>query len=280
MGGGDVLQKLSSEQNLLLGITTGAASKCINYPLLVAKNRTQQGLPMIFNPKLVYRGLPIGLVNIGGTTGCQFFFTGVFMKLLCTEGEVTGVQQTAAALLGGVTSGIPCSLWELTMIQQQRFGGSVYSVPRRLIEDYGVTSLGRGVVMSCVRESLFTGAMLAMCPLLQREIVNRCPSVPNDMALGAGALCSAFCAATATHPADTIKTCMQGDCGREKYTGILSTGMKLTEEYGMAKGLFKGLTYRIGLIATTFFLVNKFKVLFAPNMFPSLAESGNAEKDK
>ena len=37
----------------------------------------------------------------------------------------------------------------------------------------------------------------------------------------------------------------------------------------MARGLFKGLAYRIVLIATTFFLVNKFKDGLAPIMFPA-----------
>ena len=43
-------------------------------------------------------------------------------------------------------------------------------------------------------------------------------------------------------------------------------------EYGLARGLFKGLAYRIVLIATTFFLVNKFKDGLAPMMFPAKME--------
>jgi hypothetical protein len=50
--------------------------------------------------------------------------------------------------LGGVCSGIPGSVWELVMIQQQRFGGSLVGTPARLVADYGVTSLGRGITMT------------------------------------------------------------------------------------------------------------------------------------
>ena len=67
---------------------------------------------------------------------------------------------------------------------------------------------------------------------------------------------------------DTIKTCMQGDLGGAKYTDITSTGRLLASEYGVVQGLFKGLTYRIALISTTFFLVNTFKQRMVPIMFP------------
>lgn len=67
---------------------------------------------------------------------------------------------------------------------------------------------------------------------------------------------------------DHTQTCMQGDCEGKKYKGIVHTGRALVTEYGVRQGLFKGLSWRIGLISTTFFLVNKFKVGLAPLMFP------------
>ena len=70
-------------------------------------------------------------------------------------------------------------------------------------------------------------------------------------------------------PNGHYKTCMQGDVARKKYKGIVQTGQLLTQEYGVAQGLFKGLMWRIALIATTFFLVNKIKETVAPVMFPS-----------
>ena len=76
---------------------------------------------------------------------------------------------------------------------------------------------------------------------------------------------------------DTIKTCMQGDLGGVKYKGIMETGSLLAEEYGVVQGLFKGLTYRIALISTTFFLVNTFKGKLVPFLFPH-AVAGESEK--
>jgi len=273
MGGdGDVLQKLSGLESTCLGVLAGMGSKLINYPLLANKNFAQQGLPLTMNPSVVYRGLPVGLMNIGGTTGVQFFFTGFFQKVLCPQGEISSAQQSAAALMGGAVSGIPCAVWELTMIQQQRFGGSVVSVPQRIIKDHGLLSLNRGMMLTMARESIFTGAMLAMCPILQKEIVNRNPTVDPNIALAAGALTASLCGATLTHPVDTIKTCMQGDIAKEKYTSILQSGNYLKDQYGLAAGLFKGLSWRVALITTTFFLVNAFKQQLAPICFPDKAK--------
>ena len=61
---------------------------------------------------------------------------------------------------------------------------------------------------------------------------------------------------------------MQGDLERKKYTNVPNTARSLAAEYGVAKGLFKGLSWRIGLITTTFFLVNMLKSELAPVMFP------------
>lgn len=68
--------------SISLGMSAGVCCKAINYPLLVFKNNTQQGLPLSFNPRIVYRGLPMACLNLGGTTGIQFWFTGFFQKFL------------------------------------------------------------------------------------------------------------------------------------------------------------------------------------------------------
>ena len=82
MGGGSDLKRLSGNQNLLLGMVSGCGSKMINYPLLVWKNASQQGLKIEMNPKKLYRGLPVGMLNLGGTTAVQFWATGFFQKLI------------------------------------------------------------------------------------------------------------------------------------------------------------------------------------------------------
>jgi len=129
----------------------------------------------------------------------------------------------------------------------------------------------RGVTTTCGREAMFTMAMLGITPAIQHNLVTGPYKLDKNSALAAGALTGACFAATLTHPLDTIKTCMQGDLGQVKYTDVLSTGRSLAAEYGVVQGLFKGLHFRIGLISTTFFLVNYFKQKTVPLLFPHAA---------
>jgi len=71
MGGGSDLGVLSPVENCVLGITAGMACKLTNYPLLSWKNTVQQGLPLSMNPAIVYRGLVMAMLNLGGSTGVQ-----------------------------------------------------------------------------------------------------------------------------------------------------------------------------------------------------------------
>jgi len=269
MGGGSDLQRLNARENLALGLLSGCGSKMVNYPLLNWKNCMQQSLPLSFSPKLVYRGLPMAMINFGGTTGVQFSFTAAFQKKIAggSNRALTPREEMSGAFLGGFFSGVACSIWELTMIQQQRFGGSLLSAPLNLVQRYGMSSLTRGMVPSMGRESLFSMAMLGICPVLQRELMHRY-SLEENTALAAGALTSSVFAATLTHPLDTVKTCMQGDVAQQRYTSMRGTAALIAAEHGVAKGLFKGLSFRIALISTAFFLVNQWKQVLAPVLFP------------
>lgn len=271
MGGGSDLQRLSGGENCVLGMVTGVMSKACNYPFLVWKNTVQQGLPISLDPRVVYRGLPMACLNLGGTNAVQFGATGFFQKLLATAGTSSDSVQLGGSFLGGLASGVPCSIWELCMIQQQRFGGTIFGTPKQFIAEYGPSSLTRGVTMTMGREAMFTMAMLGITPLIQQRLVEK-SGMEKNTALAAGALTGACFAGTVTHPMDTIKTCMQGDLGQRKYSDIMSTGRLLAQEYGVVQGLFKGLSYRIALISTTFFLVNRFKQVVVPLLFPHAIE--------
>ena len=175
--------------------------------------------------------------------------TGFFQRALGSVASKDDAEM-GGAFLGGLASGVPCSVWELTMIQQQRFGGSILGTPTGILRNFGGAGLLRGLTMTLGRESLFTMAMLGVTPQIQRKLVDS-SGMDKQVALAAGALTGAFFSATVTHPMDTIKTCLQGDLERTKYGGVLDTGKSLAAEYGVVQGLFKGLSFRISLIATT-----------------------------
>ena len=257
-------------------MVTGVMSKCCNYPCLVWKNTLQQGLALnttwttskgAFSAIKVYRGLPMACLNLGGTNAVQFGTTGFFQKILAKQSNDKDAVLVGGAFLGGLASGVPCSLWELCMIQQQRFGGSTLGTPARIVAEHGASSLGRGITSTMGREAMFTMSMLGITPLIQEKLV-KSSGMEKNVALAAGSLTGALLAGVVTHPMDTIKTCMQGDLGRTKYKGIMQTGEILIAESGVAQGLFKGLFWRVALISTTFFLVNTFKQQTVPLLFP------------
>jgi len=270
MGVGNELESLSERQNLLLGLAAGVSTKVINYPLLNIKNHVQQSLPIPTSPAVLYRGLPMACANLGGTTAVQFGATGTFQRYFL-QGATTKDQQSrarlAGAFAGGVLSAIPCSVWELTMIQQQRFGGSLFATPPALVQKYGAGILRRGMSMTIGRESIYNMSMLGITPEIQSRVVAWAGEGSTNIALGAGALLGATFACVVTHPCDVLKTCLQGDCAREKYTNLADSARLIINRDGLLKGMYRGLTWRIGLISTTFFLVNFFKTLYVPIMF-------------
>lgn len=269
--GGDELQRLTSIENLNLGMVAGMACKAINYPLLHWKNKAQQSKPISFNPTVVYRGLPMAMVNLGGTTAVQFGLTGFFQKLFAGESngkKLPREMEMLSAFLGGFISGIPCGMWELTMVQQQGKGGSIIGTPARIIKAYGAPMMLRGVTMTMGRESLYNMGMLGITPIVQRMLIEDY-KIETSVALAAGSLIGAVTSVMITHPMDTIKTCMQGDIERETYGTVTETAQVLIRDKGgIVQGLFKGVAWRIALISTTFFLVNKLKLGLAPIMFP------------
>ena len=110
MGGGSDLQRLSGGENCVLGMATGVMGKACNYPFLVWKNTVQQGLKISLDPRIVYRGLPMACLNLGGTNAVQFGGTGVFQRLLATTGSSQDTINVGGAFLGGAASGLPCIL--------------------------------------------------------------------------------------------------------------------------------------------------------------------------
>merc|ERR1712203_134899 len=89
------------------------------------------------------------------------------------------------------------------------------------------------------------------------------PSIGSFLgATSAGLLCGAL-----TQPLDTVKTCMQGDIQKSKYTTFTGTCKQLYKEQGSIRALYRGYWWRSSNIVLDFILLNYFMELFAPVMF-------------
>jgi hypothetical protein len=96
--------------------------------------------------------------NMSVLTGIQFPLFGLISNIF-TAGEkrkLTAGEQISAGFLGGFVSGVACAPMELVLIQQQKFGGSVFSTPKRLMQQGGARGLFRGFLTASGREGLFT----------------------------------------------------------------------------------------------------------------------------
>ena len=179
--------------------------------MLYCKNATQQGLPIFVSPLTYYRGLTMSITNMAVLSAIQFpltgiaqgFFTGGVARKLRPE------EAVGAGFIGGFLSGVACAPMELLLIQQQRFGTSLFETPARIVAATGATGLFRGFFMSCGREGLFTAGYMGIAP----SIGNALKEQGHDpyVAKMGGSVASGIIAASSSHPFETIKMCMQGD---------------------------------------------------------------------
>merc|ERR1719394_386131 len=192
------------------------------------------------NPRVLYRGLTVSALNMGGLTGIQFWLSGFFQQkfLAGQTRKLSSSEEIASGFLGGFISGLPCCVWELLMIQQQRFGGTLASTPGRIMKLKGGGVLLRGLTTAAGREGIFTMGYLGIAPVVQR-ILRENQGWGNYSAGFGGAIIAGVFASAVTHPLDTIKTCMQGDIEREKYTDVKNSYKTIVAEGGSV-ALFKG----------------------------------------
>lgn len=196
------------------------------------------------NPLILYRGVSASILNMSILTGIQFPLTGAISRVV-TGGEdrpLSSIEKVASGFCGGVISGFVCAPMELVMIQQQRFGSTLPGTAKRIVSDFGVGTLFRGLSASCGREGLFCAGYLGAGPVFAQYLRDR-ELADGQAADFAGATGAGMIAATLSHPLDTMKTCMQGDLERKVYTDQAGTFRTLLDRGGYG-AFFKGWSLR------------------------------------
>ena len=247
-----VLQRLTDAQNALLGVAAGAIEAASTQPLTYTKNCIQQKVKVSLDPRIMYRGTPASMLADGTLIGAQFWVCGFLQKLIVKGNprDLTFAEEVGSAYLAGFASGVPCTILELTMIQQQRFGGTLPGTLRRLYERNGLSGLFRGFIPASQREAFFAVGYLGLSPRVERV----CDSLDMSPTAGvaAGSIASGVLCAALTHPFDTCKSIIQGDleCG-----GLSATARALYAENGV-RGFFRGYPARAAMICCCFFIFN------------------------
>mmetsp|Transcript_4155 Transcript_4155/g.13011 ORF Transcript_4155/g.13011 Transcript_4155/m.13011 type:complete len:284 (+) Transcript_4155:449-1300(+) len=260
-----VLQRLGDVQNLVLGLAAGAIEAAATQPLTYAKNCLQQRVAVSLNPRVVYRGTPASMLSDGSLIGTQFWACGVLQKWLVGDGyrELTFAEEVGSAYAAGFASGVPCSVFELCMIQQQRFGGHAAATLRSTVSGAcGPLGLFRGFVPSSQREAFFAVGYLGLSPRIQRV----CDGFDLSPTVGAaaGSIVSGVICALITHPFDTCKSLMQGELGGP---GLVETARRLQAEGGTA-AFFRGYGTRAAMVCMCFFIFNETKLYLGYALFP------------
>ena len=106
---------------------------------------------------------------------------------------------------------------------------------------------------------------MGLGPVLSRQLRDR--GNGEVVSKVGGAIGGGVIAASVSHPIDTVKTCMQGDIGREKFGTALQTASTLFREQG-AGAFFRGWAWRTSRICIAVGLMGECRERLSPLLFP------------
>eukprot|EP00965_Chrysotila_dentata_P241650 6204406-Pleurochrysis_carterae.AAC.4 len=265
------MSKLSDVENCAIGAICGTADTTLLQSTNYWKNAQQQRLPFTLNPAVLYRGYGANVLNNGFCVMTQFFLNGLTKKALTggSDRPLTASEKIGSGFIAGALSGIVCGPIELVMIQQQRKGGSLLGTTINCIKA-GPSVFFRGTTGMCAREGIYCGGYLGIMPVVREYVRKTYPdsagktedSARLTAALIAGPVCS-----FASHPPDTMKTCMQGDIEQTKFKGYAQTTAVLRAETGLP-ALWRGMPWRLFRQLCAIFLFDKISAELAPVLFP------------
>lgn len=265
-------QALNEAQNAAVGAAGALVEVSLMQSTNYWKNAAQQNLPFSLNPRVLYRGYSANCINIAAVTGFQFMANGR-VKQMIAGGDGTrplsSGETLAAGFVAGVMSAGLCGPLELCMIQQQLRGGSLASTGAALARD-GL--IFRGMVNTAAREGVYTACYLGVAPLVREMVRERFAhtafGATDDRARLVGAVAGGLTAAGLSHPADTVKTVMQGDERGRRFRTARAAYAGLWAEGG-ARAFYRGVGWRSVRQIAAVFILDKARVQLSPLMFPA-----------
>jgi hypothetical protein len=231
-------------RDVVIGSLTGMGEVTINQPLICIKNTLQQRKPLSINPHILYRGFGVNVSCMAPTTALQIATNKALEEVIV--GNDTGTM-TMRAFTAGIFSALASSPTELVVIHQQNEGLNAYTTIQKLIQQKGLSVMGRGCIAKSLREGGFGIGLLAMYPSLKNNIYTRLNN--ESAAIIAAGIIAGTTTAIITHPFDTISTAMQVDYTKQHHTTMCKTAQHIYNMHGV-NGFFRGVAprgTRIGL---------------------------------
>lgn len=246
------MTSLSPAEMTAIGGTAGVCEVLIMQPTIAIKNALQEGRPIPWYPRALYRGLAVNAASIAPITAIQF---GTHRLLERALGEdVSELGRIGAAAGAGAASALVGCPAELLMIQQQKSGQPLLAEARRIVSQYGALGLYRGMTATTIRETVYTGSYLGLCPVLKGYLDSRklLEGYPAGSSLVLSGITAGLFAAFATQPVDTAKTRQQAFLDPKvhpEYATMRSSLRHLVQTNGLTS-LWAGITPRAFRIST------------------------------
>ena len=162
------------------------------------------------------------------------------------------------------------------MIQQQRKGGSLPATVKNIVTEGGLGSSGvfRGLSGMMMREGIYCMGFMGLMPVVRGMVTRDYPETLGATTYTAR-LSATFIAGPIgcflSHPFDTVKTCMQGDLEKAKFTNPIQTARTIVAEKGLG-ALWAGMPWRLGRQCCSVFLFDYISSELAPRIFPHAFE--------
>jgi len=264
---------LSDLENAFLGVFCGVADVTLLQSTNYWKNAKQQNLPFTLNPRILYRGYIANMCNNGTCIMSQFYVNGLMRRAVAggSDRPFTDAERIAAGFASGAIGSIPTAPMELTMIQQQRKGGTLVQALRNILAGgLGGGGLSRGLFGMMMREGIYCCGFLGLMPVVRGRLAAAYPErfsdAPEKLRICATFIAGPICCAL-SHPFDSIKTCMQGDLEKATFRGPVHTAKTLAAARGVTV-LWAGMPWRLGRQCVSVFLIDYIRAELAPVLFP------------
>ncbi|OQS00653.1 Mitochondrial Carrier (MC) Family [Thraustotheca clavata] len=245
----------------IIGSLSGMAEVLIQQPTVYVKNALQQGQPLVFQPKVMYRGVGINCLSIAPICAVQFAANGVLGRYISPDDDIGRIL---TAMVAGALSSLLSSPAELVMTLQQRTGQSIGSTVQEIVKSHGITRLYRGLPLTMFREASWCACYLALGPVVSTKLhhlfpntfgeKNTATTAQKTWAAMGGSIAAGLVAVLASQPIDTLKTIVQGNA-LDKAAPSLTNQAKQVWNKGGMNLYYKGTVPRgIRLIGAVFIM--------------------------
>ncbi len=207
-------------QGLVRGSVTGIVEVVVDQPLVDMKNRLQRGEKLSLRPTDLYRGFGVNAGSMMPITAVQMGAFELAKRGLQDEQrqDLSDSKKLLAATGAGAFSASVGGPSELLMIQQQKNKATLAATFSAVKKQYGFRIFKRAISCAAVRDGGFTAGYLAGGPALSKKLTDA--GLHEPLATVAGGAAAGLVAAGVTHSADTIKTKLQADLAKERYTNV------------------------------------------------------------